>query len=245
MNYHHQNIAKVCSLCGLASSRLRAYTWKRNRSHFLEVQRENLESTLPLTNLYCKTCTWKYLSVLGSASRPEAVNNAFAKSRIKKEFDHIMDMNRSSIHPKPKKELFCSTCRKGFLEPFSKVKNDVTLEKHVEKLLGQLYTFKGHTDENCQICCEYDIYQRKKGEDSQNEDTAEAEALLPPEDQELSLPTQNIEEDTEFQSATRDTVYWEPGHELVGQPRKWVEVAYAQQLELMFSKMTIYSSFPK
>ena len=160
-------------------------------------------------------------------------------------FDHIMDMNRSSIHPKPKKKLFCSTCRKGFLEPFSKVKNDVTVEKHVEKLLGQLYTFKGHTDENCQICCEYDIYQRKKGEDSQNEDTAEAEALLPPEDQELSLPTQNIEEDTEFQSATRDTVYWEPGHELVGQPRKWVEVAYAQQLELLFSKMTIYSSFPK
>ena len=116
----------------------------------------------------------------------------FARSRIKAEFDKIMDINRSSIHPRPKMELFCFTCRQGFLEPFSKCKNDASVEKHVGKLLGQLYKFKGHTEENCHICCVFDIYQRKQ--DSQNEDTAEADALLPPGDQELSLSTQNIEE---------------------------------------------------
>ena len=37
----------------------------------------------------------------------------FARSRIKAEFDKIMDINRLSIHPRPKKEVFCFTCRQG------------------------------------------------------------------------------------------------------------------------------------
>ena len=132
----------------------------------------------------------------------------FAWARIKAEFDHIMDINRSSIHPRPKKELFCFTCRKGFLEPFNKCKNDASVEKHVEKLLGQLYIFKGHSEYNCHICCEYDIYQRKQGEDSQTEDTAEAEALLPPEDQELyPEPNRMMDDDDDDAQIPTQTEY--------------------------------------
>ena len=195
MNYHQQNISKVCGLCALAHKRLRSFIWKRNLSHFQEVQRENMESALHLPNLYCHVCKVKFLEPLASAHKPEAVDNAkaaiashmhkfpehtdncyvcnqfsegehnpsvtaagdnnptvisvftfqhhlealeaacslcakidkhnlrhytFARSRIKAEFDHIMDQNRSTIFPTPKKELFCFTCRKGFLEPFSK-----------------------------------------------------------------------------------------------------------------------------
>ena len=253
MNYHQQNISKVCGLCALAHKRLRSFIWKRNLSHFQEVQRENMESALHLPNLYCHVCKVKFLEPLASAHKPEAVDNAkaaiashmhkfpehtdncyvcnqfsegehnpsvtaagdnnptvisvftfqhhlealeaacslcakidkhnlrhytFARSRIKAEFDHIMDQNRSTIFPTPKKELFCFTCRKGFLEPFSKCRNEASIEKHVGKILGQLYKFKGHTDQNCHLCCEFDIYQRKKGEDSQNEDTAESEAVM-------------------------------------------------------------------
>ena len=184
MNYHQQNLSKVCSFCGLASERLRAYSWKRNKCQFNEIQREN--SAMHLTTLYCYTCRKKFLDPLNSACRPEAVNKAklaivsnmhkfeehvdtncficvqfsegeqnpsvtaegdnnttvfsfqnhlealeitcslcakidkhnlktytFAWARIKAEFDKIMDINRSSIHPRPKKEVFCFTCRQG------------------------------------------------------------------------------------------------------------------------------------
>ena len=74
MNYHQQNLSKVCSFCGLASERLRAYSWKRNKCQFNEIQREN--SAMHLTTLYCYTCRKKFLDPLNSACRPEAVNKA-------------------------------------------------------------------------------------------------------------------------------------------------------------------------
>ena len=70
MDYHQQNLTKVCGFCGLSNcGLLRSFHWTRNRAIFNEVYKDNTDSGVDLPTLFGKKCRTKLFQPLNEACR--------------------------------------------------------------------------------------------------------------------------------------------------------------------------------